>query len=212
MSIAVADARRRRQDPLNASGFDEYLRRVVWLRCARVGRLDMFDDAVQEAWVAAAEAAERFDLGRGVAFMSFCYTRLCWRLEEFWRRFVTGFTIPSRVWRVQGAQNAGTVSLDDVPPDRTWLGWFDCLDVEDSVRSVHRVGPWNDAALEQQMDLWTLDDLIGGLSGAEREIVCGYQGGRSCAEMAAERGATRQAVHAVLRSGITRMRERAAVS
>ncbi len=203
--VLVGDARQEQQGLLAALGFTEYLQRVAWLRCARANRLDLLSDAVQEAWLAAVEAAERFDPDRGVLFMTFCYPRVCWHLDELFRRFASGFMIPTRLWRSTRTSNAETASLDDALLGGPCL---DTLEVAGAARGVRFAERWNTAALEREMDAWDFDDAVDALPERERAILAGYRAGRSCVEMASERGVTRQSIHATLRNGIMHIRER----
>ena len=201
---------------LNTDELGRHLRRMARRVCRRTGRPELFDDAVQEAWLACAESVPKYGDARRVPLAQYVRSRAYWAVLHYCRANSGAFTIPERMWRKRaaGADDAlspaiYTLSLHEAPTEEDEESCADRLGrlgASGTIGAVHQTHTTGDDDIWRTMEHRQLGNLIERLDPRERHIVERFGEGYECAAIARELGVSRQRVHQVLHRAFSKIR------
>lgn len=205
-----------RNERLTDSNLKRDLERVVRHVCLRAGRLELFEDAVQEAWLECVKAASRYDTSSSASFAAYVIPRARWAALHYCRRNSGAFTIPERMWRdrkrgvgddLSAALYAQNLTAEGAEPGECELDNQAHASVSQSAscNSSGRVA--RDEHIWRAMDARELHNLIKRLAPNERYVTEKLLEEYNCAEIAREMGLTRQRVHQIKTSAFQKIRE-----
>lgn len=191
------------------------IERVVRAVCVKAGRVELVEDATQEAWAACAELVSRYDPSTGVPLIGFLRPRVYWAALHYCRSNSGAFSIPERMWR--GRRSEGEDDLasaiytrslheesdddDGRPTDR-----LSQLPQGERRHGVHCGRIERDAKTWRELEYGQLHAFIERLQPNERDVVRRYGEGYGCADIARELGVSRQRIHQVLHRAFDKIR------
>jgi RNA polymerase sigma factor (sigma-70 family) len=203
------------EDCWNSPEFADQLASVVRKACAQAGKLELLEDALQEAWAVCVRMSHDYDAFKGISFLNFVRSHVYWAALHYCKSNSGAFSIPDRMWRNRKRDRhdelAAAIYTVSLAEDDEYAGeTFDRLSQipdGDSVGGVYCGSITRDIPLWRQFDYEHLHMLVQRLEPNERNVVARYGDGLNCADIAREIGVTRQRVHQLLKRAFTKIRE-----
>ncbi|MEO2002782.1 MAG: sigma-70 family RNA polymerase sigma factor [Candidatus Poribacteria bacterium] len=200
---------------LNDPELVRQVERVVRAVCVKAGRVELGEDATQEAWAACAELVTRYDPSTGVPLAGFLRPRVYWAALHYCRSNSGAFSIPERMWRSRRSDGEDSLASaiytrslheeNDDDEGRT-TDRLSQLPQGERRYGVHCGRIEQDAKTWRELEYGQLHAFIERLQPNERDIVRRYGEGYGCAEIARELGVSRQRIHQVLHRAFDKIR------
>jgi len=203
------------QSHLNSPELGRRLRRIARGVCRRTGRPELFEDALQEAWLACAESVPHYQEEHGVPLTAYLRTRVYWSVLHYCRANSGAFSIPERMWRRRHEEGDDlsaaifTKSLDEPASEAGEDGVGPSLahvSADETIGGVYRAGRGGEETVWKHLEHLHLHHLIKRLEPNEQHVVGRYGEGLECAAIAREMGVSRQRVHQVLHRAFSKLR------
>ncbi len=200
---------------LNDPELVKQVQRVVRSVCVKAGRVELVEDATQEAWAACAELVSRYDPSKGVPLASFLRPRVYWAALHYCRSNSGAFSIPERMWRSRRddgeddlASAIYTRSLHEESNDDDGRTTDRLAQLPQGERrnGVHCGRVEQDTEIWREMEYTQLHAFIERLQPNERDIIRRYGEGYGCADIARDLGVSRQRIHQVLHRAFAKIR------
>ena len=209
MNMSIEERNELVSDPKLCQEIESAVRRV----CAQAGRLELFEDALQEAWVCSLEEALRFDRSSGTPFAGYLVPRARWAALRYCRRNSGAFSIPERMWRDRNREGGDDLSAALYPHSLDCAGAVDSEEGHSEPAPAHsRSSGLQPGRVVRDEEVWAeieardLRRQIARLGESERFVMERLLEGRNCAEIARELGVTRQRAHQIKSSAFEKIR------